>query len=297
LRIGRQEVMFGSEWLVGNGDTAAIFTGLSFDGVTATYDFDTGTVTALWLIDAEDLAGGIPGITAGEDDDVDLYGLYGSYTAHESHTIDAYWLFLRDGTMDVLEIHTLGLRGAGNVDAWDYEAELAFQTGDEPAGMPDVSAYAFNLEVGYSFDANYNPRVFLGAAFFEGADGGDMPFNRLFSDWEYSEFLGNADISNALIFRGGVGFQPRENIGIDVLLSWFEEDEELAATDDDIGIELGLYLTYDYSEDLSFSVGWAHFFADDDTTDGFVVAGSGAAPAGGGDDDADYLFIETSISF
>jgi len=298
LTIGRQEVMFGSEWLVGNGDTAAAFTGLSYDGVTATYDYDSGTVTALWLMIADSNAGGMPGaIGGGEDNDVALYGLYGSYTGHENHTIDAYWLFLRDGTLDSLDIHTLGLRGAGNIDAWDYEAEIAFQTGDEPAGMPDVSAWALNLEVGYSFDANYNPRVFLGVAFFEGADGGDMAFNRLFSDWEYSEFLSNGDISNTLIFRGGVGFQPRENIGIDVLLSWFEEDEEAGGTDDDIGVELGLYLTYDYSEDVSFSVGWAHFFADNDTTDGFMVAGSGTAAAGGDDDDADYLFIETGISF
>jgi len=53
LRIGRQEIQFGSEWLVGNNDTAAGFTGLSFDGVTARYDADSWNATTLWVKLAE----------------------------------------------------------------------------------------------------------------------------------------------------------------------------------------------------------------------------------------------------
>ena len=34
-------------------------------------------------------------------------------------------------------------------------------------------------------------------------------------------------------------------------------------SDDDLGWEIGLYLDYAYSEDLTISVGYAHFFAGD----------------------------------
>lgn len=425
VRIGRQELQFGSEWLVGNNDTSSFYRGLSFDGITIRYDADTWNVTGFWTKLFEN-SGGVAAVE--EDGDIDFYGIYASYTGFEDWTIDAYWLFLRDGrgsrlgffnntgtgtaavpgfgvgvgaiganiglaVTDAIEdwfgvdqfddtqkIHTFGLRGAGTYGNWDFEGEIAYQTGDAsnvtrgfftPAGAFPVGGALFglagfvplafgpglvgysndsadydnlglNAEVGYTFDTTYQPRVYLGVAFFEGEDERktdfwefvralfpfyedqeSVSFNRLFSDWEYSEFIDASDLSNVLILRGGVSAKPTENTEVLLAISWFQADENARtnglfgipfwgrSSDDDLGWEVGLYLTYNYSEDLTFKVGYAHFFANDGVDNnnfflgdiffvpgGNFVNGNGIFnPYGSNNDDANYVFFETSIAF
>lgn len=346
-RIGRQEIVLGSEWLMGNNDTASFYTGLSYDGVTVNYAAETWNVTAVWAKVIETGA-------AEEDGDADVYALYSTFTGVEDWTIDAYWLFLRDGAADadpygdVQNIHTFGLRGNGSYNAFDFEGEIAYQVGDATLTANtlgrrdnDYDAFGANLEVGYTFDVNYQPRVFLGFAWFEGEDNRDtllnpfarnqssISFNRLFSDWEYSEFLENTDLSNAIVLRGGVSAQVTEKVDVLLALAHFQADEAASTNgswggfpillpmfveqhDDTLGWEIGLYLNYAYSEDLSLKAGYAHFFADDgvDTYDfnllgiripslgGNFVSQNGEARLGGFDDqDADYVFVETSIKF
>jgi hypothetical protein len=396
MRVGRQEMQFGSEWLVGNNDTSSFFSGLSFDGITLAYDTDMFTITAFATILEENSP-------IEEDSDVNFYGIYGSYHGIEDVSIDAYYLFLRDGRGSRLgfpfdtpnvglfgriansiervfgvdqydetqKIHTFGLRGAGVVAGFDWEAEVAYQIGDAPntvraffspdpnsfltgpAFLPfggpygdddaEYDAWAANIEVGYTFDAAIQPRVYLGAAYFEGEDNREdtfrewlrnlfpfytqdasISFNRLFSDWEYSEFLADGDLSNAIVFRGGLSLAPTETVEVLLTGAYFLADETFTSngvlgfpflgyeSDDELGWELGLYLSYDYTEDLVFNFGYAHFFAGDgvDRTrtgifsnlfprfGGNFVNANGLGRVGGvSDDDADYFFAETSIRF
>ena len=90
FRFGRQEIMLGSEWLIGNNDTASFFRGLSFDGVSAVYSHDEFSITALFA----KLADVSP---AEEDGDTDLWSVYLSYTGIEDITLDAYWIFVDSG--------------------------------------------------------------------------------------------------------------------------------------------------------------------------------------------------------
>jgi hypothetical protein len=370
LRLGRQELSFGSEWLMGVNDTSSFFTGLSYDAARLTYATDMISVDLFAATLAE---GGI----AEEDEDVWFYGIYGSYLGFEDITIDAYALWLRDATSlndtqatfvqewwedifglddyDPTNIYTVGLRGAGTYGAFDFEAEFAYQWGDAGqlgfgVGIPgqilpfvygddgaEYSNWAGNLEVGYTFDMNYTPRVFLGGAYFGGEDERDVSFwewlnpfdkpeasvsfNRLFSNWEYSEFLENTDLSNVWLARGGVSVNPTESTNVSLTLAYFDALEEFDVpryvslgrfrvpiapglsfwteeNDSTLGWEVGLYGTYNYSEDLAFNAGYAHFFTDDGATDGQFVSLNGTAFTGGSDDsDADYLFLETVLKF
>jgi hypothetical protein len=364
-KIGRQEVSLGSEWLVGNNTTSSGFFGLSFDGVRLTYATDTFSVDAFAFKLFE-------GFNVEEDGDIDLYGIYASYLGLEDITLDAYWLYLRDARTlsdtnfvapvewledalnvddyDVTTIHTFGLRGAGTYGAFDFEAELAIQNGDlgqqgflfKPFGVYgddslDLSEWGANLEVGYTFDMNWTPRVYLGWAYFGGEDerdisfidwinpfdkpDGSASFNRLFSNVEYSEFLENTALSNAWIARGGVSVNPTETVSVLLAISYFETVESFDhprswslgryqvpiapalsfwtdESDDNLGWEVGLYATYDYSDDLSFEVGWAHLFVGDGLDDGSFTGGNGLNFNGGSDDDdPDYLYVQTKISF
>lgn len=415
VRIGRQEILLGNEWLVGNNDTASFFRGLSFDGITARYDAETWNATAFWTKVFENSP-------VEEDGDIDFYGVYLSYIGIEDWTFDGYWLYLRDGRgkgvglpfpndtsnaglfpslggarvsgrigdaiesvfnvdqyEDTSNIHTFGLRGSGNWGGFDFSGEVAYQTGDAanaanfqfntdgtqrltgPAALPiignfpvfggpyaeddaEYDAIGADIQIGYTFDTSYRPRVWVGAAYFEGEDNREetfshylrslfpfyvrdasIGFNRLFSDAEYSEFLANTDMSNVIIFRGGASIEPSESTKLSAVVSYFMSDQETYTNgiwgvpffsyehDDTIGLEAGLYLTYDYSDDLSFEFGYAHFFADDGAEDGNFIAGNGLLNVGGsfgtgffsnvrsipsgGDSDADYVYAETSIKF
>ena len=288
LKIGRQEVLLGSEFLVGNENTGSFFQHQSFDGIRADYGADAWHVSIATLKLEE-----LDAFSTQVDDDVDFNFIYGTYTGIENHTIDAYVMQLRGGNpgSDNNELLTIGARAAGNFGNFDYELEIATQSGDNGFG-DDYDGDAVNLEVGYSFDTNMQPRVFAGYTTFSGSDD-DIGFNRLFSDWEYSEFLGDGDISNINIMRLGVSANVSEKIGLTAVISSFEIDDVDAGgignnfdsydgSDDDLGTEIGLYATYQYSEDVAVEVGAATLLLDSDI---------------GAEDDLEYLYAQISISF
>lgn len=303
MRVGRQELALGSQWLVGVKDTAAFFTGLSFDALKLSYETDMFNATLMAAKLAENFGNFA-------DNDLDLYGLYLSYTGLEDVVLDAYWLFLRDDSAILgvdSDLHTVGLRGAGTLGAFDFEAEVAYQMGDIDARNIDWDAFGGNLEVGYTFDMSWQPRIYLGFAYLEGASSGDMPFNRLFSNWEYSEFLENGELSNAFVYRAGVSAMPTESLDMALKAAYFVADEVDSGgwwfwsweDSDKIGLELGLYADYHYTEDLVFRAGYAHFFARSGIRDGARVAANGLAQIVGrnSSDNYHYLFVETELSF
>jgi len=375
LRIGRQELLLGSQWLVGSKLNGAYFPATSFDAIRATYATDLFSLDAWWAKLAERSP-------LEEDADTDFYGVYASYLGFPDITIDAYYMLVRDALArsatngsflaewieDVLDVddfdptylHTVGMRGAGTVGALDFEAELAYQFGEadaigiqfagagllSPYGPDDAEFdnWGANLEIGYTFDVAMQPRVYIGGAYLGGEDKRDISFvdwlgaiacpfwtaepsvsfNRLFSNWVYTEFLTNSDLSNAWVGRAGVSVNPTECTNLLLAVTYFEAVEPYRTTwpaypllgkwvtwlapfsfideenDDELGWEVGLYATYEYSEDLTFSAGYAHFFTGDglDTGNGSFSSLNGLGFNGGTDDeDADYLFFETSLYF
>ncbi len=242
------------------------------------------------------------------DDDADLFAVYASYMGLEDMTIDAYWIWARspeNGLLvgplfETVDIHTFGARFAGVYGQFDWDVEGAFQTGDSGVVGVDQSAFGATGEGGYTFDMEYQPRVFVTGTWYSGDDT-DAPFNRLFSDHEDSEFLGNTDLTNYWSIGGGVSAQVTEEIELSGAVTYFQVDEEAAAGDqDDIGLELGLYATYNYSEDLYFEAGYAHFFTGDavQNVGGAPIANNGTtALTSATDDDLNYFYIETGISF
>jgi hypothetical protein len=375
LRIGRQEINLGSGWLVGTNDEGAFFRGLSFDAVRATYATDVFSVDAFWakLVERSPLE---------EDGDTDLYGVYASFLGVENSTFDAYWLLVRDAASrsdtqggwlgnwiedllsvdnyDPTTLHTVGLRGAGKYGAFDFEAEAAYQFGNadsvnfgfrnqgllSPYG-PDgekFGAWGGNLEVGYTFDMEFQPRVFIGGAYLGGEDNRDVDFvqwlgamfcpfwsadssvsfNRLFSNWEYSHFLDNgaADLSNVWLARAGFSVMPTEQLRLEVTGTYYETLEPFSRpwptfwllgnrvsplaglsflseeNDTALGWEVAANATYVYSEDLSFELGYAHFFVDDGLEWGNFNNANGLAYNGGqSDKDPNYVYFQTKICF
>ena len=316
-RVGRQEIALGNQFLVGVKDVSSIFTGLSFDALRLTYANDVVSIDAIAAKLAE---------TYNDfgDGDVDFYALYGSYLGIEDVTLDAYWMFVRDdqgflaSVLDgtTVDLHTVGLRGAGVIGGFDFELEAAYQFGNVdgvPSACPfgfgeadvDFGELAVNMEVGYTFDASWQPRVFARFAYLGGGDPDDscwsndytLPFNRLFSNVEYSELIDQTALSNVFVYSLGLQALVTESLELKLVGTYFQADEEYFGVDSDLGWEVGVYADYQYSEDLAIRAGYAHYFGGDGL-DAALIADNGLNFwPGNSDDDYDYIFVETEIAF
>ena len=100
----------------------SLFRGLSFDAVRLDYTTDQFTIAA-WASKLAENFGNLYSVN-----DTDFYGVYGSYTGIEDVKIDAYYMYVRDqhgrNANTDIDIHTLGLRGAGKVGAVDFDLAL-----------------------------------------------------------------------------------------------------------------------------------------------------------------------------
>ncbi len=305
-RIGRQELVLGAGWLLGANNAIPEFPGLSFDAVRLTYARDCFTLDAFFAKLAERT-----GIE--KDGDVDLYGLYAACAPKDAIHAGLYWLLVRDAIsrsdtdagplVEALEdwlglddydptcLHTIGGRLSGVAAGFDYSLEAAYQFGNASApgalfrpitygdDDADFDAWAGDLEVGYTFDAAWSPRVWLGAAYFEGEDQRDISFrewlnpftalapaeasisfNRLFSDKVYSYFLDDqAALSNFWTVRGGLSVSPTECLRLGAYAAWFEALETfgqpLHLRVNGVRVPLALPFTF-WTQPSDDSLGW-----------------------------------------
>ncbi len=320
LRVGRQEFRLGAAFFIGTNETSAFFTGLSFDAIRLTYATEQFAINAVAAKPFESYGDFMK-------DDADLYGIYFSYLGIEEVALDAYWLYSRDRVAlmgDSLDLHVLGLRGSGVLGGFDFEMEAAYQFGDVdgvPSACPlgygeaDVGfdEFGINMEVGYTFDTSWQPRIFARFAYLGGGDPDnsawsndtDLPFVRLTSDIKYSEFLDNdpmsplkATMSNIMFYSLGLQVLPTESVELKLAGAYFNVDEEAYdGASEKLGWEVGLYGDYNYSEDLVVRAGYAHFFGDRGLEGNYVIAGGLQPWLGDRDDDYDYVFAETEIKF
>ncbi|GMW00565.1 MAG: hypothetical protein AMXMBFR84_17020 [Candidatus Hydrogenedentota bacterium] len=352
LRIGRQEMKMGKGWLVDDITTAIM--GRSFDAIRLTYSTDKIDVDAWWskLADTSPLE---------QDGDTDFYGIYATYRAMDALSISAYWLLVRDAqrlndtnfaapiewvenfldldNYDPTQMHTIGARLFGGVGRVDYDLEVAYQFGDAgrigsgfvPNGQiygdddAEFDAWAGDLEVGYTFDIAWQPRVFIGGAYFEGEDNralsfadwinpffrpdASVSFNRLFPGKPYSLILEiGQDMSNFWQARGGAVVHPTDAVSSGLTIAYFAVDEAFDApvaaafgpfqipiapalsfwteeSNEEIGVSAHLWVNYQYSEDLYFKIGWEHLFTGQGLEDGSFLHRYGQEFSGGSGND------------
>lgn len=364
LRVGRQEIKLGKGWLVDNITTAII--GRSWDAIRLTYDENDLTVDAWWSKLAENSP-------IEQDGDVDFYGVYGTYKGLAHLNLSLYWMLVRDArsindtnfvapieglenlfgidNYDPTNLNTIGMRAFGDYGPWDYDLELAYQTGNadavgagfRPYGLygddtADYDNLGGDVEVGYSLDMPWQPRLFVGGAYFQGEDNRDLSFadwinpfdkpkasvsfNRLFPGKPYSLVMEiGQDMSNFWQVRGGVVAHPTNKVTSLFRVAYFGVDEPFdwpryltlgryrvpiapslsfwtQEASSDIGWTTFLVLKYDYSKDLYFRLAWEHLFPGDGLSQGSFLHRNGLEFSGGTDDDgADYLHLETGITF
>lgn len=175
LRLGRQELAWGEQRLVGTFDWDNV--GRSFDGVLGRTGLSKAPVVldAFWTKVKE--SAGPP-----ERSDVTFSGLHATWKATRQVGVDGYLLYLgageRNATGDDREVVTVGARGHGTHGRLVWDAEAAWQTGREFA--QDRRAWAAAGWVRYELPAPLRPSLGLDAST---ATGDGDPF-----DGRYEEF-------------------------------------------------------------------------------------------------------------
>ncbi|MCX5769467.1 MAG: alginate export family protein [Candidatus Hydrogenedentes bacterium] len=351
LRIGRQCLQFGKNFLIAEKTTPT--QRFSFDAVRATYQQDKLTIDAWWskLADNSPLE---------EDGDVDFYGVYGTYAFSDAVNASAYWLLVRDARAqfdtqggwiqewledviglddyDPTTLHTVGGRLWGKFSGFDYNVDAAYQFGNASVtgvNFKQPSLWGFygdddaeydgnwgaDVEVGYTLDITWKPRLFLGGVYFSGEDNRDVSFlewlnpldkpqasvsfNRLFSDLNYAPVLqDNGEMSNFKQIRGGVTVTPTEKLWIMLRLQnmWANGtfdwpvnwrvgrfrwplapifDFWTQESDDNMGFHADTIIRYTYNSNLTFIVYYGHLWAGDAVRDGNYVLGFGNQFHGG----------------
>ena len=181
LKIGRQNLMYGTGFVLFDGQSQFASTSIYFDGVKLSTHFgDNIVVDWLYFKDQEKKRWlqdfGEPGDTA---DDITLSGAY--LTAHcpvIGGQQEIYILNRLDEGLDTeatpgneKDIWMVGIRLSDKYDfGLDYSAEIAYQDGNFEASR-DQEALGYKLDAGYTLkDIAPTPRVFLGYASLSGDD-------------------------------------------------------------------------------------------------------------------------------
>jgi hypothetical protein len=163
LRGGRQELIFGSQRLVGPGDFTQV--PHTFDGAAAFVRIGGWTVIPFWTM-------AVPIINkySFNDSSMDqqLFGIFGTGPLHLLPVnLDVYWLGVNNtvttfnGTSGREQRQTLGARTWGKIGQTnlDFEVEGAGQFGS--VGNGSVAAGMFTAVLGYTVPVRWSPRVYL----------------------------------------------------------------------------------------------------------------------------------------
>ncbi|MCC6333583.1 MAG: alginate export family protein [Myxococcales bacterium] len=216
VRVGRQELSYGEDRLIGNLDWAQ--SARAFDGVFLRLEpSDTTTVDGFammlrppaWLADATGRL---------HNSGQYFYGLYARLRPSKTLGVDGYALGLHNdaGTLATgpgpdTNLATLGARVSSTWGALALVGEGAFQTGQQGAAL--VLAGAFAGRGTYTFTAP--GKWYVGAEVLGASGDGDTTdttqrtFNQLFpTGHAHLGFMDYVGWQNVLGFKGSVGFRP-----------------------------------------------------------------------------------------
>ncbi|MBI1870317.1 MAG: alginate export family protein [Chlamydiae bacterium] len=291
LRVGRQELLYGSERLIGAFNWSNV--AQSFDAAKIFYSFEKARIDAF----AARKVKMDPSTIFNEWDDEDnLIGLYGSCQMVPDHTFDLYY-FLRDTDRpiafgpnvgsDELSESSVGARLAGKQPiGLDYQLESAYQFGD--FGREDISAWMFIGILGYTFDLSGSPRVAFEFDHASGDEDAQDPKRNTFDNLFPTNhlFYGTMDLAslqNINDFISSLSVKPLSQwtLKLDWHFLFLDETSdslynaarqatrtaESPNVSDEVGQELDFTLNYTISPQVGVLLGYSHFFAGDFLSD------------------------------
>ena len=306
LRGGRQELIFGSQRLVGPGDFTQV--PRAFEGGAAIGQIAGWTITPFWaqpvVVDKYRFNQ--------STSDQELFGVFGTGPLHVvAVNLDLYWLDANNktatfnGTVGREHRHTLGGRVWGKIGATglDFEVEGAAQFGT--VGRGDVATSMFTTVLGYTLPVpRLSPRVYLE---FDYASGDDRPggnvgtFNPLYPNGHsylgYIDYIGR---QNLISPNAGVSVSPIRDLTLSLqqYFFWRASDHDAiynksggvlrpatGTTARYVGAETDVLATYNLTHHIQGYAGYSHF-----STGEFIEKT-------GKDKDSDFYYVAIQYTF
>lgn len=282
VRIGRQELAFGEERLIGN--TNWLNTARSFDAVRATFHHKGYRLDAFGASVVNFRRGKLNRSVAGNN----IYGLYGGLEKLvPKATVEPYFFWRRAPNMltkmrtrGTLNFATIGFRWVGKLPAnFDYGTEIAGQTGS--LGTDDIGAWAGHWILGYTVPhARYQPRIMAEYNYASGDDPRNSKrgtFDNLYpTNHDKYGLADQVGWKNIQHLRSGVEFKPRAKwlIAGKYNLWWLANARDalynaagaaVAKVADGsagryVGQELDFQAMYTVSKQIQIAGGYAHLF-------------------------------------
>ena len=280
LRGGRQELILGSQRLVGPGDFTQI--ARTFDGGAAMVRIADWTVTPFWtqavIVDKYKFNK--------SNSDRQLFGVFSNGPAHIlPMNLDLYWLGVNNlgvafnGTSGREERQTIGARASGKIGQTnlDFEVEAAGQFGH--VGQGRVGAGMFTSVLGYTLPVkDLTPRVYLEFDYASGdkkPGGGVGTFNQLYPNGHsylgYIDYIGRQNIISP---SAGVAVIPVHDLTLSLqqYLFWRASDRDGLYNKSSVllrpgtgtralyvGAETDLLATYNFTRHLQGYAGYSFF--------------------------------------
>jgi len=313
VRLGRQQLSYGRERLVGTEDfgaSARTFDAYRFRFVMGALLLD---VFSAKLVDTN--PPGPPGLPVMSDQDRNFSGAYFTREGGHIERLDLYWLRDIDKTHPTttgeIKRHTLGVLGRGALPAaLAIEVEYGYQTGEAGDAL-DIAAQMLVAELSYT---RKEARDLQAALAFEWASGDPDPADGELETWSQlfpstHRHLGTMDYvgrQNIRDIRGQLGARVTSRITglLDYHLfrldqpedAWFNTAGEVtqagvrvfgpdpSRTEADLGQELDLLFRYEGFPGAGIELGYSRFFAGD-------LIGEGDAP----DDGSDWVYVQVKV--
>ncbi len=289
LRLGRQELSYGRQRLVGPLDWVNVRR--TWDGIKLFYNDPTWSIDAFYVRPVS-IYNKRPDRY---DEDIHFYGLYNTYKGIKDHGIDAYFFALqnegrytnanwRTGDVGDLSLYTLGTRFWGKrpigAHAWDYETEFAGQWGK--ASSDTIQAWMWALDTGYTLsNLPWSPRIGSGLDYASGDDNGfdDIhgTFNQLFPTGHmYLGYLDQVGRQNIWAQNVNVTLKPHASVSTQVawFTFWLDKNEDAlynaggvpgrrsvrGGVGTEVGHELDWTLTWQIDPHASLLLGYSHLW-------------------------------------
>ena len=282
FRLGRQELMFGSQRLVSVRESPNVRQ--SFDAVRATLDWKVWQLDAFAAYPVE-TDQGVFDDDANED--VKFWGLYGvaPFPVLPDGKVDLYYLGIqRDAARFAQGIaretrHSVGTRLWGKHTGWDWNFEFVYQFGEFGAG--DISAWTAASDTGYTFESfTWTPRLSLKADVTSGDRDPNNPdlqtFYALFPKGAYFSENSLIGPANHIDLHPAVELHPTRAITltVDAIAFWRQSAYDgvynsglnvartgLTGGSHFVGSQVGSQIEWRLQAHLTWTANYSHFFA------------------------------------
>ena len=284
IKIGRQEIVRGTEFLLGDND---FYDGISHDAMMGTWNTDNFNLDIFWTrpLQRPDAVGdGVDPPMVPNHDSVNFYGAYLDWDRYDNGIgWAAYALFYQAGDNAVVaarrDFWTLGGRADRDVEAGNsgffFNAELAYQTGEYTVGPAlgdtgDIKAMGFEGMLGFQFGGDSNHRL---RGWYDMASGDDDPadtdaegFDPLFQD-SHSRygFTDRLAFTNLTVFGVGwsMSISDTQSLGVDYFNQNLTE-EDPATGEDQFGQEIDGWWKLQYNPNTQIMVGAGYLMPGDE---------------------------------